>query len=267
MDNLNHLVTMYGAIVIMGIYPFKKSMYLLAGMFVLTFFNYWLALQGSMSYNNIGWAVCYGLFVYTIIERLRATDVKEQVNLEKVFALMVGNIAAALSHGADDFLLAVDMTDKATLAAHKRDLFRPHNFWHTPFFAVFSAVIAMTTIFYFFEWYSKKTEEGILRFRTPLKYLILSYIIAFYLHILGDTGTYDYPIFWFWPFNSMNFSLYSLINNGLVVSCPPGNPDCFVYFYAMPWMAWIFVSLAILTKLASHFAVRSSNNFPKLVNE
>lgn len=256
MDSLDHLIVSWGAIIFMGLYPLKKSLYLLGLMLGVTFINYSLAASGSIQYNNVGWMISYPLFILAIRERMISKDVNIQVKFEKMIAIIFGDIASALSHGADAFLLFANLTTEAGLVEHQRDVWRPHNLWHTPVFAIIASVAAMFCIFAFFDWYANRTKDQMWKFRTPLPMLMLAFFIAYYLHILGDTMTYEFPVYWFWPFSDFNISYYATANNGITVTCPPENPDCYVYYYAMPVFAWTWALLAVMMKVGSRQTVR-----------
>lgn len=94
--------------------------------------------------------------------------------------ILVGSqLLAGFSHCFDGFVLWLN-------GSIPNGMWRPHHFWHTPVFAVvYSALV--TPLF-----------SVLLRLK-PYRDVFAMILIGYLLHILADTITYDFPIYWFWP--------------------------------------------------------------------
>ena len=119
-----------------------------------------------------------------------------------------GLILAAYSHLFDKlFLVFVDNLPDG--------MWRPHNMIHSPFFGIMLSALAT--------WPLAKLMK--LPDRLPL---FAAMAIGYLLHICMDTITYDYPIYWAWPFSDYHMTFYTAFHAPDVQSQWLGNP----YFIA-----------------------------------
>ncbi|MHA2365040.1 MAG: hypothetical protein ACXAC7_13870, partial [Candidatus Hodarchaeales archaeon] len=206
--------------------------------------------------GDLGFLILYLLMLGAIWGRHRSLTLQEKVNYEKIIIIFFASWVASYSHAVDFLIVFFGTTTYDKLLEYKTSMWRPHNFWHTPLFSLLATIIITIIIFYGMELLAKKTKDENLRFRTPLFMLIVVFWIGYLIHILGDTLTYDFDIYYFWPFHDYGASLYDFANDGFTVICPPENPDCFVYYWAMPVYAWITFFMAALIKFASKRSYR-----------
>jgi hypothetical protein len=120
-----------------------------------------------------------------------------------------GLILAAYSHLFDKaFLLFMsDLPD---------GMWRPHNMIHSPFFG-----IALSALFAPLLARLMKMPD-----RLPLFCVLL---LGYLLHIVMDTITYDYPIYWLWPFSDYHSTFVHAFQAPDATSSWLGNP----YFVAV----------------------------------
>ncbi|MGE5185941.1 MAG: metal-dependent hydrolase [Acidobacteriota bacterium] len=119
-----------------------------------------------------------------------------------------GLILACYSHLFDKaFLLVSDTLPDG--------MFRPHNMIHSPFFAIALSALATPLI-------GKLMK---LPDRLPL---FVALVTGYLLHITMDTITYDYPIYWLWPFSDYHATFITAFQQPDVTSHWLGNP----YFIA-----------------------------------
>jgi hypothetical protein len=103
--------------------------------------------------------------------------------------LIGGLVLAAYSHLFDKlFLLFVSDLPEG--------MWRPHNMIHSPFFGIALSALATPLIGRLMK----------LPDRLPI---FGAMVIGYMLHISMDTITYDYPIYWLWPFSDYHMTFYS----------------------------------------------------------
>jgi hypothetical protein len=121
-----------------------------------------------------------------------------------------GLILAAYSHLFDKaFLLFMDDLPDG--------MWRPHNMIHSPFFG-----IALSALFAPLLAKLMKLPEWL-----PL---FCALLIGYFLHIVMDTITYEYPIYWLWPFSDYHSTFIHAFQAPDATSSWLGNP----YFVAVP---------------------------------
>ena len=259
MDLLNHTITIIAAIMLMDLYSKRRGLWLLVFLFIFELFSLWCATTQVLDpiSQTLSQLFLYILILVAVWERSRADTLEEQVNYEKIIMILFASFVASNSHPADFLIVLLGMTTFDILEENRYNMWRPQNLWHTPLFSLIAAIIISLILFYGMEILAKRAKNERIRFRTPLLTLIIVSWIGYLIHILGDTLTYDFEIFYFWPFHEYSASFYDFANNGFIVSCPPANPDCFVYYWAMPIFAWAALILAILIKVGSNPSYRS----------
>ncbi|UCE13577.1 MAG: hypothetical protein JSV04_15535 [Candidatus Heimdallarchaeota archaeon] len=259
MDILNHTITIIAAIMLMGLYSKRRGIWLLVFLFIFEFFSFWLVTTKVLEplSSLLGYLLLCGLTFAAVWERSCVDTVEEQVNYEKIIMIFFASFVAANSHPVDFIIVLLGTTTFDALEENRDNMWRPHNLWHTPLFSLIAAIVISVVLFYGMEILANRTKNERIRFRTPLLSLILVSWTGYLIHILGDTLTYDFDIFYFWPFHDFGASFYDFANNGFIVSCPPANPDCFIYYWAMPIFAWAALILAILIKIGSNPSYRS----------
>lgn len=259
MDILNHTITIIAAIMLMGLYSKRRGLWLIAFLFIFELFSFWLVITKVFEplSSFLGYLLLCILTFAAVWERSRVDTLEEQVNYEKIIMIFFASFVAANSHPVDFIIVFLGTTTFDKLGENRYNMWRPHNLWHTPLFSLIAAVVISVVLFYGMEILAKRAKDEKIRFRTPLLTLILVSWIGYLIHILGDTLTYDFDIFYFWPFHDYSASFYDFANNGFIVSCPPANPDCFIYYWAMPIFAWAALILTILIKIGSNPSYRS----------
>ncbi len=120
-----------------------------------------------------------------------------------------GLILAAYSHLFDKlFLVFVDTLPDG--------MWRPHNMIHSPFFGIMLSLLFTPVI-------GKLMK---LPDRLPL---FVALVTGYLLHITMDTITYDYPIYWLWPFSDYHSTFITAFQQPDVTSQWLGDP----YFVAV----------------------------------
>jgi hypothetical protein len=120
-----------------------------------------------------------------------------------------GLILAAYSHLFDKaFLLFVDNLPEG--------MWRPHNMIHSPFFGLALSALAAPLVARLMK----------LPDRLPLFFAM---VLGYFLHITMDTITYDYPIYWLWPFSDFHSTFITAFQQPDVTSHWLGDP----YFVAV----------------------------------
>jgi membrane-bound metal-dependent hydrolase YbcI (DUF457 family) len=112
--------------------------------------------------------------------------------------------------------------DKLTLLfadALPEGMWRPHNVLHSPFAGLLLSTLATPLLC----WLMKRPPGTRLA-------IFVGLIIGYVLHIVADTITYDYPIYWLWPFSDYHSTMITAFQAPDAVSHWLGNP----YFVASP---------------------------------
>ncbi len=125
---------------------------------------------------------------------------------QKAFiCILIGSqILAAYTHLFDRIALSL-------LGAIPEGMWRPHNILHTPLVAVVISLGASPLIRWLF-----KTSS----LRATFWFLLLGYL----LHVVMDSMTYRYQIYYLWPFASVSGSLASVFQQPDALSRWLGNP-------------------------------------------
>jgi hypothetical protein len=113
---------------------------------------------------------------------------KGQLSERFFVAMIIGSqLLGGFSHPFDFILLKA-------IGHIPEGMWRPQHFWHTPLFAVaYSTLVAPLVA---------------KLLRVSFKQAWCALVLGYALHIVADTITYDFPIYWFWPFTDWGaFSL------------------------------------------------------------
>jgi hypothetical protein len=103
-------------------------------------------------------------------------------------AMLIGSqLLAGFSHPFDLLLLK-------TIGYVPEGIWRPQHFWHTPLFGFTYCLLVSGAV-----WKLLKMP----RYTLALGGLCLGYA----LHITADTITYEFPIYWFWPFSDWGWAM------------------------------------------------------------
>lgn len=198
----------------------------------------------SMSFINFTDLVAYLIILYI----LYLAWVKKKPFF-KLFMLCTATVAiAGSSHGADRlFGLMGELPPMSSP-------FRPHNFWHSPIFALALSIIAVLIIPRILNLLSgfiarmRRIEWA--RFRPETIPLLAATYLGYLIHIFADSITYDFDVWWLFPFSNVHFSLYDLANTGKLLALDPANPWGWVFYYLTPALVICVIVFAGLCYLA-----------------
>lgn len=247
MDSLSHLLFVFLVVTPLGWAPYRLVLKiasfsaLIAGLAFVVF---------GTSSNFI--YICEVVAHSTILYILYLMLVKKKPLLRFFMASLSAVVIAGFSHNADMILIWMDKCPPWDSP------FRPHNFWHSPLFALFLSAIVVIAVPPLLNFISK----GVGRVRkirpTVLKPKFLPALSATYLgyltHIFADTLIHDFDIWWLFPFSNIHFSLYDLANQGFRYSDPsPANPWGWWYYYLNPAL----IIAAFVFCILSYFARRA----------
>jgi hypothetical protein len=198
--------------------------------------TYGPGMWGMDVYNTASDIPFYGLLIFWFRRGTRG----------RKLALCVGIGALVLSAYSHLF-------DKITLhflPDLPEGMWRPHNVFHTPFAAIALSALAAPLL----AWGMKLPDR-----RTIFGALALGYL----LHIFVDTTTYNYPIYWLWPFSDLNTDFIHYfqapdvsskwLGDPFFVASPPvhNNPQGYIMYVSEP-----LINLAMLFFYGVVVAVR-----------
>lgn len=157
-------------------------------MFIVFFWATWGG--GSMWIMHfidlITWVVFFAIF----FSRYRGTTGEKSL----IAALIGSQILSGFSHTFDKLSLMI-------FGSVPEGMWQPHIFWHSPLFAIMPCLVFTPVV------------SRLLKI--PGRLLVFaSLYLGYALHILADTITYDFPIYWLWPFHDFHWSIYRSF-------CPP----------------------------------------------
>lgn len=229
--------------------PFGLSSYRLTAKivacYVVTIVIGYAVLGLSMNFINFTDIVAYLIILYI----LYLAWVKKEPFF-KLFMLCTATVTiAGNSHGADSIFGLIGQLPPMSSP------FRPHNFWHSPLFALSLSIIAVLTIPRILNLLSgfiartRRIEWAKFKPKT-LPLLAVTYL-GYLIHIFADSITYDFDVWWLFPFSNVHYSLYDLANTGELLALDPANPWGWVFYYLTPALiicAVVFVGLCYLAK-------------------
>ena len=165
--------------------------------------------------DDITWLI----FLVLVIYRYRG-----EIGARLLIAALVGSqVLSGFSHAFDKLSLMVFGTVPT-------GMWEPHLFWHTPIFALMPCLVFTPLMCRFL----KIPGRGV---------IFAALYVGYLLHILADTITYDFPIYWLWPFSDFKWSIYQAF-------APPipsaaglfGHP--FINFGTSSYNAWGWIMYA-----------------------
>ncbi len=244
MDNLNHLL-----FAILLITPFGISSYRFA-MKALLMYGAAVAIGYLVFDLSMNFVSFTGFLAYIIIFYILYMAWTGKKPFFKLFLLSLSTVfVAGQSHSADRFLGF--FTEVPSMSSP----FRPHNFWHAPFFAILlSALVALILpriLNSIGEIVRNKTQFQLKKFETKFLPLFSITFLGYLFHIFADSITYDFDVWWLFPFSDVHFSLYDLANAGKLLATDVANPWGWVYYYLTPALiviAAIYLGLGYLSK-------------------
>jgi len=244
LDALNHLLFAVLLVTPAGLSPYRLTAKMLACYAATASVGY-VALGLSMDFIHLTDIVAYVIILYV----LYLAWVKHE-NLLKLFMLCLATVAiAGASHGADrvfGILWQVPAADSPL---------RPHNIWHSPLFALALSVIAalampralnlLSNLVY------KIRAMELARFPPKTPPLIAATYLGYLVHIFADSITYDFDVWWLFPFSDVHFSLYDLANTGRLLALDTANPWGWAFYQLTPALivcASVFACLYYLAR-------------------
>jgi hypothetical protein len=154
----------------------------LLSMIVIYFWASWFkpTLWIMYFYDDITWVI----FLVLVIYRYR-----DELGVRLLIAALVGSqVLSGFSHAFDRLSLILFGTVST-------GMWEPHNFWHSPLFAIMPCLVFTPIVTRFL----KIPNRGL---------VFLTLYLGYSLHVLADTITYDFPIYWAWPFSDFKWSIY-----------------------------------------------------------
>jgi len=185
---------------------------------------------GFLKPREMLWATLYYVFFLVVFSILRATiapgdwgmTVYNTFSDVPFYALLIfwlrkerrKQLALAIGIGGLVLSCYSHLFDKAFLLFMPDlpdGMWRPHNMIHTPMFAI--ALSALVT----------PLLARLMKMKSWLP-LFAALVLGYMLHITMDTITYDYPIYWLWPFSDYHSTFITAFQQPDAVSSWLGNP-------------------------------------------
>jgi len=160
----------------------RKTTWKVAGFYAATMipFAVWTHFfsPGMSAMNYVDWmGNLAGLFVLAWWWRTRSPESRS------LLVILVGSqLLAGFSHTGDLIMLHVAGYIPA------EGMWRPHHIWHTPVFALVYCGLTAHLV------------SALVGLKSAGKAFLLL-LLGYLLHVVGDTLTYDFPIYWLWPFS------------------------------------------------------------------
>lgn len=183
-------------------------------------------------------------FVYSL------PSVGQEKPFFKLFMLCAATmVIAGFSHSGDRLFALVGQLPSMTSPL------RPHNLWHTPTFGLLLSALAALLI----PRLLNSVRRGIAkvrkiewaRFNPRFVPLLAATYLGYLIHVFADSITYDFDVWWGFPFSRVHFSLYDLAHSGKLLAADPANPWGWWYYYLTPALiviAMVFVGLFYLAR-------------------
>lgn len=243
MDALNHLLFAVLLVTPAGLSPYRLTAKMLACYAVTVSVGY-VALGLSMNLVSLTDIIAYLLIVYIVY----LAWVKKEPLL-KLSMLCIATVAiAGASHGADRVLGLFMQVPPAGSP------FRPHNLWHSPLFALALSAVSGWAIPRALNLLSRLAHIRGMEL-TKLSPRTIPVLAATYLgyliHVFADSITYDFDVWWLFPFSDTHFSLYDLANAGKLLALDAANPWGWVFYQltlALIICASVFAGLCYLAR-------------------
>ncbi len=234
MDAWGHMLFAFAIAIGLGIYPIEKVKGLFGFMVGVMFINFLIALAKNPIYNGIGVILRAPVIGYLLYKRSTTNDPLEKAKLEQLSAvLFAATYISAASHAFDQVL------HDSGYVVEWHSMWRGHNLWHSPFTGiVFSFLIAIIFI-NFFRYISKKGYPEI-EPNSTFNALFFASLLGYLTHIIADVITYDFQVFWLFPFHDYHFSGEDIVNHGIMTEDARANkPEGTVYYWSIPFFAFV----------------------------
>lgn len=227
MDSLNHLIFAVLLITPFGFCSYRFALKIV-GAYAASVAVGYLAFGLSMNFVYFTDLVAYLIILYMLY--LAWTGRRPYLKLFMFSAATV--IVAGQSHGADHLLGFFAEVPSMTSPL------RPHNFWHSPLVALLLSALTALLLPRLLNALrgiperlaSVELEEFKPDFMPILSITYLGYLF----HVFADSITYDFDVWWLFPFSDLHFSIYELGDTGKLLATDPGNPWGWVYYYLTP---------------------------------
>lgn len=235
MDAWGHMLFAFAIAIGIGLYPAQPMKKLLFFMIAVMFVNFLIAafLENPI-YNGIGVMLRAPVIGYLLYKRSQSSSAEDQARLEQLAIVLFGaTYLSAASHAFDQVL------DDSGFFIEWRDMWRGHNVWHAPMTAIIFSFLTALIVFYGFRYIGESKNEIFITRSTVLG-LFLACTFGYFTHIIADTITYDFQIFWFFPFIDYSFSGEDIVNHGIFTEQPrPNKPEGTVYYWSIPFFAFL----------------------------
>lgn len=244
MDSLNHLL-----FAVLLVTPLGLSSYRLTGKIVACY-----AVVVSIGYTVLGLSMNFihftDLAAHLILLYILYLAWVKKKPFFKLFMLCAATmVIAGFSHSGDRLFALVGQLPSMTSPL------RPHNLWHTPTFGLLLSALAALLI----PRLLNSVRRGIAkvrkiewaRFNPRFVPLLAATYLGYLIHVFADSITYDFDVWWGFPFSRVHFSLYDLAHSGKLLAADPANPWGWWYYYLTPALiviAMVFVGLCYLAR-------------------
>jgi hypothetical protein len=234
MDAWGHVLFAFSIGVGLSIYPIEKAKRLFAFLVIIMGVNFVIAYNEDPFYNIVGVALRTFVVGYLLFKRSLVDDPVEQAQLERLAILIFASTyISGASHVLDKIL------EEAGYDIVWKSMWRGHNLWHSPFMTIIFSFLA-SVMFYQIAVYIGSKGYPIFEPRSSLYALFIACTLGYFTHNFGDTITYDFDIFYFFPFHDYHFSGEDIVNHGLLTEPQTADkPEGTVYYWAIPFFAFL----------------------------
>lgn len=240
MDIFSHFI--FTVAIMAPIFGFKEISFICKVLFTSSVFAIFCYAFLGM---NMAYLFAVGAFSFVAMGHFLHRSLKGDRNLFILFCSLFGAIfLAGFSHIGDYLWILLGNVPSMYSPI------RPQNLWHVPIFAFSLSLISIPILIEIVEYFSSRFDLYSFpkfNFRSILSATFLGYLF----HIFTDSITYDFDIWWFYPFSKTHFSLYDLANEGILMMETSTNPWSWVYYYlTIPILLFvlIYVLLVLLIK-------------------
>jgi hypothetical protein len=245
MDSLSHLLFVILLVTPLGLAPYRLTLKIVLFSAVVAGLAY-AAFGITANFIYVSEVVAHLVILYLLYLIL----IRKKPFLKLFMASLAAVVIAGFSHWADQILIWVDRCPPMTSAL------RPHNFWHAPLFALaLSAAVVLVTppiLNLLSRGISRMSKIKPIWIKPKLVPLLAVTYFGYLTHIFTDSLTYDFNVWWLFPFSNVNFSLFDLANEGVRFLPPsPANPWGWWYYYLTPALviaAFVFFALCYFIK-------------------
>jgi len=243
LDALNHLLFAVLLVTPAGLSPYRLTARLLA-CYAVAVAGAYAALGLSMSFIHVTDIVAYSI----VLCILYLAWVKQKAPL-KLFMLCLATVAiAGASHGADRVFSMFCQVPPADSP------FRPHNLWHSPLFGLALSAVAAFAVPRVLNLLSRLVFRArgveLPSISAKIVPLLAATYLGYLLHVFADAITYDFDVWWLFPFSESHYSLYDLANAGKLLALDAANPWGWAFYKLTPALIVCASVFALLCYLA-----------------